>query len=193
MPQSLNGGVHRVSAISPVGNGADGEDQTAAGEPAGGKGPPTASTEMEANALDGNYGQETSLAQKGPIQYSMVTPRISLHIPINEAQLAYINLNLDAIKGIKKICPGSGGNGETFVSMTMNHRNQDDSICTKVYECIQKNYEYLHKADPTATIDLLCDKRKRMAASLSRLLNLPPSLPICLAFTITYRSATCTP
>ncbi len=75
--QSLDGGVHRVPAISPMGNGVDGEDQTAAGEPAGGKGPPTASTEMEIDTLEGSKGPETSPAQKGPIQSSMVTPRIS--------------------------------------------------------------------------------------------------------------------
>jgi hypothetical protein len=49
----LNGGVRRVPAISLVGNGVDCEDQTAAGESAGGKGPPTVSTEMEVNMLDG--------------------------------------------------------------------------------------------------------------------------------------------
>ncbi len=60
--QGLDGGVHRVPAISPVGNGADGEDQTAAGQSAGGKGPPTASTEMEVDTSDGNKGPETSPA-----------------------------------------------------------------------------------------------------------------------------------
>ncbi len=57
----------------------------------------------------------------------MVTPRISWHIPINEAYLVFINSNLDAIKGIKITCPCSKGNGETFVSMTVNHRNQGKS------------------------------------------------------------------
>jgi hypothetical protein len=38
--QGLDGGVHRVPAISLVGNGVDGEDQTSEGELAGGKGPP---------------------------------------------------------------------------------------------------------------------------------------------------------
>jgi hypothetical protein len=52
--------------------------------------------------LDGNKGPETFPARKGPIQSSMVTPRISQHIPINEAHLVYINSNSDAIKGIKK-------------------------------------------------------------------------------------------
>jgi hypothetical protein len=75
--QGLDGGIHRVPAISLVGNDADSEDQTVAGEPAGGKEPPTASTDMEVNTLDGNKGQETSPARKGPIQSSMVTPRIS--------------------------------------------------------------------------------------------------------------------
>ena len=41
-------------------------------------------------------------SMEGPIQSSMVTPRISQHIPINEAHLVYINSNSDAIKGIKK-------------------------------------------------------------------------------------------
>jgi hypothetical protein len=63
----LNGGVHRVPAISLVGNGVDGEDQTAAGESAGGKGPPTASTEKEVDMLDGKKGPEISTARKDPI------------------------------------------------------------------------------------------------------------------------------
>jgi hypothetical protein len=75
--QGLNGSVHRIPAISLVGNGADSEDQTAAGELAWGKGPPAASTEMEVDTSDGNKGPETSPAWKGPIQSSMVTPRIS--------------------------------------------------------------------------------------------------------------------
>jgi hypothetical protein len=75
--QSLNGGVHSVPVISLVGNGVDGEDQTAAGESAGGKGPPAVSTEMEVNTSNGNKGLETSPARKGPIQSSMVTPRMS--------------------------------------------------------------------------------------------------------------------
>jgi hypothetical protein len=39
--------------------------------------------------------------------------------------------------------------------VTVNHRNQGKSPSTKVYECIQKIYKYLHKADPTATINPL--------------------------------------
>ncbi len=35
----------------------------------------------------------------------------------------------------------------------VNHRNQGESQSIKVYECIQKFYEYLHKADPMATIN----------------------------------------
>ncbi len=112
--QGLDGGVHRVSAITPVGNGADGEGQTVAGELTGGKGPLTASTEMEVNTPDGNKGPETSPALKGPIQASMVTPRNSQHIPINEAHLGCINLDSDAIKGIRNTRPRSRGNGETF-------------------------------------------------------------------------------
>jgi len=75
--QGLDWGVHRVPAISLVGNGVDSEDRTAAGESAGGEGPPMASTEMDVNMLDGKEGPETSPARKGPIQSSKVTPRIS--------------------------------------------------------------------------------------------------------------------
>jgi hypothetical protein len=78
--QGLDGDVHRVAAISLVGKGVDGEEQTAAGELAWGKEPPTASTEMEANILDEKRSLEISPAQKDPIQSSMVTPRISWHI-----------------------------------------------------------------------------------------------------------------
>ena len=158
--QSLDGGVHRVPAISLVGNGVDSEDQTAAGELAGGKGPPTASTEMEVDMPDWKKSPEISPAQKGPIQSLMVTPRISWYIPINEAHLVFINSDLDAIKGIKNTCPHSRGNGEAFVSMMVNHRNQGKSPSIKVYECIQKFYEYLHKADPTATINPLYNEEE---------------------------------
>jgi hypothetical protein len=50
-----------------------------------------------------------------------------------------------------------------FVSMTVNHRNQGKSPSTKVYECIQKFYGYLYKADPIATINLLYDKEEEDA------------------------------
>jgi hypothetical protein len=83
VPLNLSGCVHTVTAISSAGIGVDGKDQTVAGKPAGGKGPPTASTEMEVDTLDGNKGPGTSPAQKRPIQSSMVVPRISWHIPIN--------------------------------------------------------------------------------------------------------------
>jgi hypothetical protein len=88
----------------------------------------------------------------------MITPRISWHIFINETHLAFINSNSDAIKGIKNTHPRSRVNGETSVSMTVNQRNQGKSPSIKVYECIQKIYEYLHKADPTATINPLYDE-----------------------------------
>ncbi len=93
----------------------------------------------------------------------MVTPRISQHTPINEAHLEYINSNWDTIKGIKNTRPRSGGNGETFVSMMVNHRNQGKSPSTKVYGCIQKFYEYLHRADPMATINPLCNDEEEDA------------------------------
>ncbi len=89
----------------------DGEDQREAGESAGGKGPLAASTEMEVDMSDGKKSPEISPVQKGPIQSLMVTPRISWHIPINEAHLAFINSDSDAIKGIKNTHPRSGGNG----------------------------------------------------------------------------------
>ena len=110
--QGLDGGVHRVSGISLVGKGVDGEEQTAAGELALGKGPPTASTEMDVDILDGKRSPEISPARKGSIQSLMFTPRIARYLPINEAHLAFINSNLDAIKGIKNTHPRSGGNGK---------------------------------------------------------------------------------
>jgi hypothetical protein len=157
---SLSGGVHWVPTTSLVGISVEGEDQTAAGEPTGGKGPLTVLTGIEVDTPDTQKGQETSLAQKRLPQTSMATPRISRHIPINEAHLEYIISNSDAIKGIKNTRLRSGGNGETFVPMMVNHKNQGESPSTKVYECIQKFYEYLHKADPTTTINPLYDSEE---------------------------------
>ncbi len=135
--QGLNGCVHRVLELSLVGNGVNGEDQRAAEESAGGKGPLSVSTEMEVETSDRNKGPETLQHRRGQSNpLWSVTPRISQHIPINEAHLAYINLNSHAIKGIKNTRPCTGGNGETFVSMTVNHRNQGESPSIKVYECI---------------------------------------------------------
>jgi hypothetical protein len=65
--QGLDGGVHRISAISLVGKGVDGEEQTAAGELAWRKEPPTASTEMEVNIPVEKRSLEISPARKGPI------------------------------------------------------------------------------------------------------------------------------
>ncbi len=95
-----------------------------------------ASTEVEVNIPDEKRSPEIFPVQKGPIQSLMVTPRISWHIPINEAHLAFISSDLDAIKGIKNTRPCSRGNRETFVSMMVNHRNQGKSPSIKVYECI---------------------------------------------------------
>ncbi len=192
--QVLDGGVHRVPTISLVGNGADSEDQTVAGVSAWGKGPPTTSTEMEVHTLDGNKGPEISPAWKGPIQSSMITPRIFQHIPINVAHLAYINLDSDAIKGIMNTHPHSWDNGETFVSMTVNHRNQGESPSTKVYECIQKIYKYLHKANPTATTNPLYNKEEedshkvvlitKPTSFLSDMFGLHNHIQICNLYTM---------
>ncbi len=76
-PLNLSGGIHRVPTTSLVGIGVDGEDQTAAGEPTGGKGPLTGSTGMEVDTLDDQKGLETYPEQKRLPQSSMVTPRIS--------------------------------------------------------------------------------------------------------------------
>jgi hypothetical protein len=80
--------------------------------------------------------------------------------PHHEAHLAFINSKLDSIKGIKITRPCSGEDGEGFMSMTVNHRNQGKSPSIKVYECIQKFYEYLHKADLTATINPLYNEEE---------------------------------
>ena len=107
--QGLNGGVHKVPA---VGNGADNEDQTMAGESADGKGPPTASTEMEVDTSDENKGQETSPAQKRPPQSSMVTPMISRHIAINEAHLTHINSDSNLSKVLRTPVHAAGVMGK---------------------------------------------------------------------------------
>ena len=62
---SLSRGVPRVPTTSLVGIGVDGENQTAAGEPTGGKGPLTVSTEMKVDMLDEKKGLETSLTRRG--------------------------------------------------------------------------------------------------------------------------------
>ncbi len=171
----------------------NGEDQRAAGELAWGKGPSAASTEMKVDIPDGKRSPEISPVRKGPIQSLMVTPRISWHIPINEAHLAFINSDSDANKGIKNTCPRSGGEGETFMSMTVNHRNQGKSLSIKVYKCIQKFYKHLHKADPTATINPLYNEEEEDCHKFVPITE-PSLFPSnMLASTITYRYATVTP
>jgi hypothetical protein len=44
--------------------------------------------------------------------------------------------------------------------MTVNHRNQGRFLSIKVYECIEIFYKYLHKADPSATINPLYDEEE---------------------------------
>ncbi len=156
-------GVLRVPNTPLAGTGVDGGDQTVAVEPPGGKGPLTVLTGMEEETSDKQKDHGTSPAQKRLPQTSMITPRISRHIPINKAHLEYINSDPDAIKGIKNTRPCSEDNGETCVSMMVNHRNQGEPPSTKVYECIQKFYKLLCKADPMATINPLYDKEEEDA------------------------------
>jgi hypothetical protein len=110
--KGLDGGVHRVPAISLLGEGVHGEDQTAAGELAWGKGPPTASTEMEVNVPDGEKSPEISPAWKSPIQSLMVTPRIFWHIPINEAHLHSLTPTRMISKVSRTLVHAAGGMGK---------------------------------------------------------------------------------
>jgi hypothetical protein len=124
----------------------------------------------------------------------MVTPRISRHIPINEAHLVYINSDSDAIKGIKNTHSCSGGNGEKIVSMMVDHRHQGESPSTKVYEFIQIFYKCLHKTDPTGTINLLYNKEEvdahkvvlitDLASFPSNMLGLHNHIQICKSYTM---------
>jgi hypothetical protein len=60
--------------------------------------------------------------------------------------------------------------------MMVDHRNQGESPSTKVYQCNQKFYEYLHKVDPTATINLLYDKEEEDARKFVPITD-PAALP----------------
>jgi hypothetical protein len=44
------------------------------------------------------------------------------------------------------------------MSMMVNHRNQGKSLSINVYDCFENFYKYLHKVDPTATINPLYNK-----------------------------------
>ncbi len=77
--QGPDGGVHRVSAISLVGKGVDGEDQTAAGELAWGKEPPTVTTEMEVDILDERRSLEISPAQRNLSSAERPNPILNGH------------------------------------------------------------------------------------------------------------------
>jgi hypothetical protein len=78
--------------------------------------------------------------------------------------------------------------------MTVNHRNQGESPSTKVYECIQKNSKYLHKADPTATVNPLYNKEEEdshkfvlitePASFPSNMLGLHNHIQICNSYTM---------
>jgi hypothetical protein len=55
--------------------------------------------------------------------------------------------------------------------MMVNHRNQEEPPSTKVYECIQKFYKYLHKAGPMATNYLLYDEEEGDAHKFVQITN----------------------
>ncbi len=110
--QGLDGSVHRVSAISLVGKGVDGEDQTAAGELAWGKEPPSASTEMEVNILDEKRSLEISSAWKGPIQSLMVTQRILGISPSKRPTWHSLTLTWMLSKVSRTLVHAAGGMGK---------------------------------------------------------------------------------
>jgi hypothetical protein len=98
--------------------------QSAARMPTGGKGLGVASS--------GESELEATPAQRKAPQSAMVTPNTQCHIPINKAHLEYINSDPEAIRGIENTHP--------YVSMTVNHRKQEEPPSTEVYECIRKFY-----------------------------------------------------
>ncbi len=72
VPLSLSGGIHRVPTIYLAGIGVDGEDQTAAGEPTGGRGPLTVLTRMEVSQYVGQAkgsGNLPGTEEASPILY----------------------------------------------------------------------------------------------------------------------------
>jgi hypothetical protein len=88
----------------------------------------------------------------------------------------------------------SGGIGETSLSMMVDHRNQGKSPSIKVYECIQKFYKYLHKADPMATINPLYNEEEEdghkfvpiteSSSFPSNMLSLHNHIQICNPYTM---------
>ena len=89
------------------------------------------------------------------LRSSMVTPKVTRKIPINEAHLNYINAEEDAVQGIRNVRPRSKGTGETFVSMTVIHKKQGVTPSVRVYESIKGLYTLLHKADPSVRLNPL--------------------------------------
>ncbi len=79
-----SGGVHGIPNTPLVGTGVDSEDQTVAVESPGDNTPSMVSTGMEVVMSDEQKCQQTLPAQKRLPQTSMITPRISRHIPIND-------------------------------------------------------------------------------------------------------------
>jgi hypothetical protein len=80
------------------------------------------------------------------------------------------------------------------MSMTVNCRNQGESPSIKVYECIQKFYKYLHKADHMATINMLYNEEDEdshkfvpitePASFPSNMLGLHNHIQICNSYTM---------
>jgi hypothetical protein len=78
--------------------------------------------------------------------------------------------------------------------MTVNHRNQGKSPSIKVYECIQKFYKYLHKADLMTTINPLYNEEEEdghkfvpitePASFPSNMLSLHNRIQICNSYTM---------
>jgi hypothetical protein len=78
--------------------------------------------------------------------------------------------------------------------MTVNHRNQGESLSIEVHECIQKFYKYLHKADPTATINPLYNEEEEDGHKFvpitehsffpSNMLGLHNHMQICNSYTM---------
>jgi hypothetical protein len=76
----------------------------------------------------------------------------------------------------------------------VNNRNQGESPSTKEYECIQNIYEYLHKADPMATINPLYYKEEEEGHKFvsiteptsfpSNMLGLHNHIQICNSYTM---------
>jgi hypothetical protein len=126
-------------------------------------------------------------APSSSILHALAQPR---HIPLNTKALEAIQTLTALMETPRNLRPQSSGNGVTFASIAIFHKDPMVDHSINVYDCLKNVFELLLHADPQTTILPLYADKARVTINLILMVSGYPT--DVLVWVITRKSATLT-